>query len=103
MDKNKKIQLYKDCISCWGEVSQAFMVMEETGEMLNAFAKAHRGRIKDRMEVITELADVSIMMEQWAAYFGWEEFEEEKERKLLRLQERLSAHKKSQRFKNGEF
>ena len=30
-------------------------------------------------------------MEQMAVAFGWDEFQEEKERKLQRLKERLSA------------
>ena len=89
MTEQEKIKLYHDVIARWGEVPQAFMVMEETGEMLNALAKAHRGRLKDKMEIITELADVTIMMEQWAVYFGWDEYVKEKERKLVRLNERL--------------
>jgi len=89
MTTKEKIELYKTALNKWGVVSQAFMVMEEVGEMLDKFGKAHRGRLKDRMEIITELADVSIMMEQWATYFGWDEFVAEKEHKLERLKERL--------------
>ena len=90
MEEKEKVQIYRQAIDNWGEVSQAFMVMEEVGEMLDKMGKAHRGRLKDRMEIITELADVTIMMEQWASYFGWDEFCAEKERKLERLKERLN-------------
>ena len=90
MEEKEKVQIYRQAIDNWGEVSQAFMVMEEVGEMLDKMGKAHRGRLKDRMEIITELADVTIMMEQWASYFGWDEFCTEKERKLERLKERLN-------------
>lgn len=90
MNEQERLELYKTALDKWGVVSQAFMVMEETGEMLDKFGKAHRGRLKDKMEIITELADVSIMMEQWAAYFGWDEFVAEKERKIVRLKERLN-------------
>lgn len=92
MNEGSKVALYKDVIGKWGETSQAFMVMEEVGEMLDKMGKAHRGRLKDRMEIITELADVTIMMEQWAAYFGWDEFVKEKERKLERLKDRLDNY-----------
>ena len=90
MNEKEKIELYKNVLNTWGLESQAFMVMEETGEMLDKLAKAHRGRVQDRMEIITELADVTIMMEQWATYFGWDEFVAEKERKVERLKERLN-------------
>lgn len=83
-----KLDLYRKAIESWGIEAQVFMVMEETGEMLNALAKANRGR-STKEEIITELADVSIMMEQMAVYFGWSEFEEEKKRKLERLEKRL--------------
>lgn len=92
MKEEEKIQLYTDVLSAWGIGNQVFMVMEETGEMLNALAKANRGRVT-REEVITELADVSIMMEQMAFYFGYEDFKAEKERKLNRLRERLETYK----------
>lgn len=92
MKEEEKIQLYNDVLSAWGIGNQVFMVMEETGEMLNALAKADRGRVT-KEEVITELADVSIMMEQMAVHFGYEEFMVEKERKLNRLRERLETYK----------
>lgn len=92
MKEEEKIQLYTDVLSAWGIGNQVFMVMEETGEMLNALAKVNRGRVT-KEEVITELADVSIMMEQMAFYFGYEDFKAEKERKLNRLRERLETYK----------
>lgn len=86
------LELYRKAIETWGIEAQVFMVMEETGEMLNALAKANRGR-STKEEIITELADVSIMMEQMAYYFGYTEFEEEKKKKLERLERRLSNDK----------
>lgn len=55
---------------------------------MNAFAKYIRGRATIE-EVITELADVHIMVEQMAYSLNFDKFTEEKERKLQRLQERL--------------
>lgn len=89
MDKEKRIELYKNALNKWGELPQVTMVYEETGELTSALAKYQRGRFTDD-EVITELADVSIMVEQMAILFGYEKFEQEKERKLKRLEERLN-------------
>lgn len=88
MSEKERLKLYETAIEKWGIEAQVFMVMEETGEMLNALAKANRGRVTSE-EIITELADVSIMVEQMASYFGWEEFKKEKQRKLKRLGGRL--------------
>ena len=92
MKEEEKIELFREVIKAWGIENQVFMVMEESGEMLNALAKANRGRVT-KEDVITELADVSIMMEQMAVHFGYDEFKAEKERKLNRLRERLETYK----------
>lgn len=74
-----------------GIIKQQWMLIEECGELLNAIAKSKRDRAgKD--EIITELADVSIIVEQMAFFYGEEDFNKEKERKLLRLKERLQKH-----------
>ncbi len=88
MTDAEKVLLYTKVLDSWGYASQERMVMEETGEMLAALGKAGRGRV-ELMEVITELVDVSIMMEQMAVFFGLDEFRAEKERKLQRLRDRL--------------
>lgn len=85
---NERFSLYDRVIAAWGIESQIKMVMEETGEMLSAIAKAGRNRAT-RFDVVTELADVSIMVEQMAVFFGLDLFLDERERKLNRLQERL--------------
>lgn len=92
MTDTEKVLLYTDALDTWGIEAQVAMVMEETGEMLSALAKARRGRVT-KEEIITELVDVSIMMEQMAVYFDLDEFREEKERKLSRLKERLKEWK----------
>ena len=92
MTDTEKVLLYTDALDTWGIEAQVTMVMEETGEMLSALAKARRGRVT-KEEIITELVDVSIMMEQMAVLFGKEQFEKEKERKLQRLKERLEKKK----------
>ena len=88
MNDTEKVILYTKVMEAWGINAQVDMVMEETGEMLAALGKGKRGRVS-KEEIITELADVSIMMEQMAVFFGLDEFRAEKERKLLRLKGRL--------------
>ena len=82
------VELYFKAIGQYGIVNQEWMLVEECGELLNAFAKLRRGRAS-KEDIITELADVHIMVEQMACFFGLEEFKAEKERKLERLNERL--------------
>lgn len=81
-------EIYQRALSLYGIVAQKWVFVEECGELLNAIAKLKRGR-STREEIITELADVHIMVEQMAFFFGWVEFEDEKERRLQRLWERL--------------
>lgn len=68
------------------------MLDEEIGELLAAVHKSKRNRVTDK-DVITELADVSIMVEQMSILFGgYEEFVKEKNYKLERLEKRLNEN-----------
>lgn len=82
-------EIYQRALSSYGIVAQKWVLVEECAELLNAIAKLKRGR-STKEEIITELADVHIMVEQMAFFFGWDEFEDEKESKLQRLWERLN-------------
>lgn len=88
MEKEKRIELYQKALSKWGEEAQLNMVYEEVGELLTALSRFKRGRA-NHYDVMTELADVSIMIEQMATLMSYEDFEEEKEYKLNRLKEKL--------------
>lgn len=88
MNNDEKRSIFNDAINKWGFVNQVFMVMEECGELLNVLAKAKRNRASCA-EIITELADVSIMIEQMAVFYGENDFAIEKERKLQRLKKQL--------------
>lgn len=79
---------FDKALATFGAEHQRIMCMEECAELIDALAKYDRGRA-GAMDVITELADVSIMVEQMAILFGKEEYRKEKERKLKRLQERI--------------
>jgi NTP pyrophosphatase (non-canonical NTP hydrolase) len=89
-DKELK-EIEQLALNTYGIVSQQWMLVEECSELLNAISKSKRGRVgKD--EIITELADVSIIVEQMAFFYGENDFKKEKERKLLRLKKRLEKH-----------
>lgn len=86
MDEYKKI--YIKALMEYGLENQKWVLIEECGELLNVLAKLKRVR-STKKEIITELADVHIMVEQIAYFYGWEDFLKEKEDKLTRLKERL--------------
>lgn len=90
ISKKAKLRLYSKAIFEYGINAQQWMLIEECGELLDAVAKLKRGRLKIN-ELITELADVHIMVEQMALFYGWDEFNKEKERKLERLYQRLKS------------
>jgi NTP pyrophosphatase (non-canonical NTP hydrolase) len=68
------------------------MLNEECGELITAVAQFRRGRTSHH-DVMTELADVFIMIEQMATMMNYEDFEKELDRKLIRLRdEKLKLH-----------
>ena len=86
MDKEKRLELYKEAIEKWGEDAQKEMLYEELGELITAVAQFKRGRTSHH-DVMTELADVFIMVEQIATIMNYDDFEKELERKLTRLRD----------------
>ena len=86
MDKESRIELYKEAINKWGEEAQVNMLNEECGELITAVAQFRRGRTSHH-DVMTKLADAYIMIEQIATMMNYEDFEKELDRKLIRLKE----------------
>jgi NTP pyrophosphatase (non-canonical NTP hydrolase) len=86
MEKNDRLNLYKEAIEKWGEEAQVNMLNEECGELIAAVAQFRRGRTSHH-DVMTELADVFIMVEQIAAMMSYDDFEKELERKLTKLRD----------------
>jgi NTP pyrophosphatase (non-canonical NTP hydrolase) len=86
MEKNDRLNLYKEAIEKWGEEAQVNMLNEECGELIAAVAQFKRGRTSHH-DVMTELADVFIMVEQIATMMNYEDFEKELERKLIKLRD----------------
>ena len=91
MEKQEKIRQYERALEMWGVTAQFKMLVEEIGELFAALGKFDRRRVEED-DVITEIADASIMVEQMATLFGYDRFEAEKDRKLQRLKERLDKH-----------
>lgn len=60
-------------------------------EKTRLYVSFRRGRVGED-DIITEIADVMIMCEQLSNYFGKEKVALERERKLTRLEERLSKY-----------
>ena len=89
MEQSERREVYETALTKWGVENQLWMVCEECGELLNAIGKMRRERVT-REDVITELADVTIMCEQIAQYVGYDDYTKEMERKLERLKERLA-------------
>jgi NTP pyrophosphatase (non-canonical NTP hydrolase) len=86
MEKQDRIDLYKEALEKWGDEAQVNMLNEELGELITAVAQFRRGRTSHH-DVMTELADVFIMVEQIATMMSYEDFEKELERKLIRLRD----------------
>ena len=89
MDK-EKCEIYKAALEKYGVGAQIGMLAEECGELLSAINKFNRSRCSSD-DVLTELADVSIMVEQLSLiYGGYEKFQIEKDKKLIRLLKRIN-------------
>ena len=86
MEKIDRLNLYKEAIEKWGEEAQVNMLNEECGELIAAVAQFKRGRTSHH-DVMTELADVFIMVEQIASMMSYDDFEKELERKLIKLRD----------------
>lgn len=89
--KAEEIDILVKAREAFGPASQIDMAIEECSELINALCKWRRRRVDDS-EVVTEIADVRIMMMQLAMMFGMEEVEEEEHKKIARLASRIEKH-----------
>lgn len=85
--------ILQKALDTYGQWPQILMCVEECAELTNALAKLSRNRVTT-MDIITELADVSIMVDQLSMMFGEELFHKERERKIIRLNDRLAKAEK---------
>lgn len=86
-----EIEIYKEALRRWGPEAQTLMAFEEMSELQKELCKAARGK-RNKAEIAEEIADVYIMLGQMILLHKCaEEVEEQKARKLERLEERLRA------------
>ena len=75
-------------VETFGPKSQIDMAIEECAELINALCKFRRERV-GTLDVVTEIADVQIMCDQLAYMFGEQSVDDERKRKIERLQNRI--------------
>ena len=80
-------------IQRYGTTAQIHMAIEEMAELTNALMKDMRGRVTAD-DIITEVADVTIMMRQLSLMLGDDKVSAEIERKVNRLETRLMTGSK---------
>jgi len=96
VDMNEKM-LYKRAIAKWGKDSQVFMMFEEIAELILSICHSRRSnKIVFKCDLISEIADVEIMLNQMKILFDITNYEIDlqKIRKLERLEKRLEENKK---------
>lgn len=81
-------ELLARAIEKWGIEAQQKQVIEACSELITAILHRQRGKCTDA-DVVTEIADVSIMCEQMKLIYGAHRVDTEIQRKLNRLKERL--------------
>lgn len=77
-------------VETFGRPHQTMKAVEEMGELMTALVQYSDGRV-NRDDVITEIADVAIMLEQLACMFGCDGVEHEYYHKLDRLKDTIDA------------
>jgi len=90
--RDDSLNICQEALLAFGNEAQIDMLCEEVGELLSAINKYRRGRCAEK-DVVTEIADVEIMLKQMELIFGRAEVMEERQYKLSRLKQRLDSYK----------
>lgn len=87
------VEIYRAAMDTFGTEAQIIKLFEEIGEFSEAFTKCLGAR--DMVShVAEEMADVHIMLDQWAVQLGCtDEVERMKRYKLRRLEQRIEEAK----------
>lgn len=80
----------------YGAEHQKKKAIEEMGELITAISREQDGRATTE-QVITEIADVQIMMHQLALIYGIDAVAKEIDRKQRRLLRRMDKERKTQK------
>jgi NTP pyrophosphatase (non-canonical NTP hydrolase) len=82
--------IYAEALAKWGFETQTLMAVEEAAELQQALLHYMRGKAL-AVDVVDEIADMTIMCRQMANIFGSEDVEKRIQFKLERLEKRLEA------------
>jgi len=89
---NDMTELCQQAIDTWGEDLQIKMMIDECSELIQALCKLTRKNKEEaEADVVSELADVELMLTQMNLMFGRERVVEQIEYKKNRLRERLGT------------
>lgn len=93
MTRTEQEKIMKKALDHYGVDAQIDKCIEECAELINALCKYKQKRCQEH-DVITEIADVTIMMWQMADVFGYEKTTDEYLFKLNRLKDRIKKEVK---------
>ncbi|NIQ96830.1 MAG: antitoxin [Desulfuromonadales bacterium] len=83
-------EIYRATIEKWGEEAQYDQAIEECAELITALKHFKRNRV-GRREIVSELADLSLMIGQLTWMFGEEEVRKTVDVKLAKLEKLLQT------------
>jgi len=82
--------IYQRALVCYGKKAQIMKAIEELGELVTALSRRENNLTGDD-PVISEIADVSVMIDQLSIIFGPDRVQAEKAKKLERLDFRIRS------------
>lgn len=85
-------ELYRATLEKWGEKAQYDQMIEECAELIAALKHYERGKV-EQSQVISELADVTLMVEQLTWMLGEEKVATAIDSKLAKLNKLLLGPK----------
>lgn len=101
MEKEQEKKVFEEAMQMWGSHAQLHMVIEEAAELVKAVCKMERAS-SDRGEAlhdfIDELADCSIVIDQWIPEVGQERFDHARDLKMRRLAGKLDSYRNKHEF-----
>lgn len=83
-------EIYRTTIEKWGAEAQYDQAVEECAELIAVLKHFRRGKAGEE-EVVSELADVALMLGQLTYMFGREKVERRIEQKVAKLKGLLGA------------
>lgn len=97
MQKSRMQQIMRRAIDQYGERNQTIKAIEECNELGCVLARSLTSPQRvSKEEIVTEIADVWIMVNQLSAMYSPCEINDEIERKLNRLEQRLDNESRTE-------